>query len=372
MKIAIFHDYFGAIGGGEKVVIEMAKTLDADIITTDTEAVTKIDTGVRVISLGRTIQVPGLKQVSAAIKFYFCNFSGKYDLFIFSGNWAHYAAHRHHPNLWYCHTPVRVFYDNYEHFLNSLSFPKRLLFRFYARIFRVADRRSVSHIDHIIANSETVRMRIRQYLHRESDVIYPPVNTSKFFCSEYGDFWLAVNRLYPEKQIELQIESFRTMPDQRLVIIGGFAFGDHAAAYAKKIQTALPPNIVFLGEIPDADLYDLFARCRGLICTAKDEDFGLTPVEAMAGGKPVVAVASGGFMETVTSQTGILVDPDIPSIVSAVRRISEDPGQYHDACISRAHEFDSSVFTKKIREKINNVYKKNYPNPQQTGTDFPF
>ncbi len=107
MKIAIFHDYFGAIGGGEKVVIEMAKILDADIITTDTDAIKKIDPSVRVISLGKTIKYPGLKQISATMKFFFCDFTKKYDLFIFSGNWAHYAAHRHHPNLWYCYTPVQ-------------------------------------------------------------------------------------------------------------------------------------------------------------------------------------------------------------------------------------------------------------------------
>ncbi|HNX18488.1 MAG TPA: glycosyltransferase [Methanoregula sp.] len=356
MKIAIFHDYFGAIGGGEKVVIEMAKCLDADIITTDTDAVKKIDPHVRVISLGKTIQFSGLKQVSAAQKFYFCDFSKTYDLFIFSGNWAHYAAHRHHPNLWYCHTPVRAFYDNYERFLTTLPFLYRIFFRGYAGIFQVADKRSVSHIDHIVANSHTVLMRTRTYYNRESDVVYPPVDTLKFQCSEYGDFWLSVNRLYPEKQIELQIECFRTMPEQKLVIAGGFAQGDHAAAYAKKIQTALPPNVSFLGEIPDGELCDLFARCRGLICTAEDEDFGLTPLEAMAAGKPVVAMDSGGFRETVTPQTGILVNPDISSIIAAVRRVSENPAQYHDACIARAREFDLPQFAESIKKAAENTY----------------
>ena len=91
MKIAIFHDYFGAIGGGERVVIEIAKILDAVIITTDISAVKKIDSSVRVISLGKTFQFPVLKQISATLKFYFCDFSRDYDLFIFSGSWAHYA-----------------------------------------------------------------------------------------------------------------------------------------------------------------------------------------------------------------------------------------------------------------------------------------
>ena len=357
MRIAIFHDYFGAIGGGEKVVIEMAKCLDADIITTDTDAVKKIDPSVRVISLGNTIKYPGLKQISAILKFYFCDFSKNYDMFIFSGNWAHYAAHRHHPNLWYCHTPVRAFYDNYSHFLQMLPFFTRIFFRGYAQMFRVVDRRSISHIDRFVANSHNVKMRIRQFYNHESDIIYPPIDSLKFYFSEYGNFWLSVNRLYPEKQIELQIESFCVMPEQKLVIAGGFAQGDHSAKYAKKIQADIPPNVSFLGEITDAELCDLFAHCRGFICTAKDEDFGITPLEAMASGKPVVAVDEGGFLETVTKETGILVIPDVLSIVTAVRQISENPAQYHDACIARAREFDISVFAEQIRKKVNDMSK---------------
>ena len=355
MKIAIFHDYFGAIGGGEKVVIEMAKILDADIITTDTDALKKNDPGVRVISLGNTIKYAGLKQISATRKFYFCDFSKNYDLFIFSGNWAHYAAHRHHPNLWYCHTPVRAFYDNYTPFLRSLPFFKQNFFRIYARIFRFLDKRSISHIDYIVANSHTVQIRIKQFYNHESAVIYPSIDTSKFYFSEYGDFWLSVNRLYPEKQIELQVESFRAMPEQKLVIVGGFAHGDHSATYVKKIQTAIPQNVSFLGEITDADLRDLFAHCRGFICTAKDEDFGLTPLEAMASGKPVVAVNAGGYRETVTPDTGILIQPDVQKIIDAVRLISLDPDQYHDACVARASEFNITRFESAIQHLVKKV-----------------
>ena len=93
MKIAIFHDYFGAIGGGERVVLMMAKFLNADIITTDTDALRKMDPEVRVISLGPTPKYRGFKQIAAFLKFYLCDFSRDYDFFIFSGNWAHYAAH---------------------------------------------------------------------------------------------------------------------------------------------------------------------------------------------------------------------------------------------------------------------------------------
>jgi glycosyltransferase involved in cell wall biosynthesis len=355
VKIAIFHDYFDKLGGGEHVVLAMAKTLDADIITTDTETAKKLDPTVSIISLGKTIKIPPLKQISAALKFYFCDFSRDYDVFIFSGNWAHYAAHRHHPNVWYCHTPTRAFYDNYENFLAALPPIKRFFFRLYAHTFRFFTKRSISHIDHIIANSKNIQTRIDHYLKRKSEVIYPPVETGKFYCAAYGDFWLSVNRLYPEKQIELQIESFRTMPDCHLKIVGGHARGDHSTAYAKKIKKNPPPNVIFLNVVKEPELRDLFAHCRGLICTAHDEDFGITPLEAMASGKPVVAVDSGGFQETVKPETGMLVQPDVKSIVTAIRQISLNPGQYHDPCITRAKEFDSAVFAEKIRRTVNYI-----------------
>jgi glycosyltransferase involved in cell wall biosynthesis len=357
MKIAIFHDYFGAIGGGEKVVIEMAKILDADIITTDTDAVKKIDPSVRVISLGKTIKYPGLKQISATLKFYFCDFSKKYDLFIFSGNWAHYAAHRHHPNVWYCHIIIPLLYDQGVQFYYGESFPKIKFFKILSRFYKRIDLQSISHIDNIIANSRYIKEKINFYYQRDADVINPSVTIKKYTCHEYGDFWLSVNRIYPEKRIELQIECFKEIPEEKLVIAGGYANGDHSYSYAKKIMRNLPVNIKFLGQISESELIDLYARCKGLICTSFDEPFGITPLEAMASGKPVVAVNSGGFLETITPETGFLVQPEREMIIDAVRQISENPAQYHDACIARAREFDISVFAEQLRKKVNDITK---------------
>jgi glycosyltransferase involved in cell wall biosynthesis len=356
MKIAIFHDYFGAIGGGEKVVLQMAKILDADIITTDTDVVPKIDPTVRVISLGKTIAFPPLKQISAAVKFRTCDFSKNYDLFIFTGNWSHAAAHRHRPNLWYCYTPVRAFYDLHGAFLSQQNCITRQLFRTWTFFHRIMDQRSIAKVDRIIAISRNVQNRIHRYHHRHADVIYCPVNTSLYQCREYGNFWLSVNRLYPEKRIELQIEAFRQMPEQHLVIVGGYARGDHAAKYAEKISLNLPSNITIRGEVTDEELRDLYARCRGHICTALDEDFGLTPLEAMASGKPVVAVNEGGFTETVTPETGVLVEPSPVDIVNAIKTLNRNPESYREACIERAQKFDLRQFDRKIKRAVEDAY----------------
>jgi glycosyltransferase involved in cell wall biosynthesis len=352
MKIAIFHDYFGAIGGGEKVVIEMAKILGADIITTDTDAVKKIDSSVRVISLGNTIKFPPFKQISATIRFFFCDYSKDYDLFIFTGNWSHAAAHRHHPNIWYCYTPVRAFYDLYPTFLIRQKFLTRQLFRGWVFFHRIFDQQSIKNVDRIIAISANVRNRILKYHHRQANVIYPSVNTSLYRCIDYGNFWLSVNRLYPEKRIELQIEAFRNIPEEHLVIVGGFSQGDHAAMYADKLQQNLPANVEIRGEVTSEEIIDLYARCKAHICTALDEDYGLTPLEAMASGKPVVAVGEGGFLETITNETGIFVKPESESICNAVKKISKNPENYHDSCIARAEKFDIKKFAELLKKSI--------------------
>ena len=351
-RIAIFHDYFGAIGGGERVVITLAKILDADIITTDVDAVRKIDPSVRVRSLGKTIKFPPLKQISATLLFWLCDVSGDYDFFIFTGNWSHAAAHRHHPNLWYCYTPERAFYDLYPTFISRQNIVVRQLFRVWVLFHRYFDQRSVRHIDRIIAISQNVSERIGRYHHRDSRVIYPSIDTSQYRYAENGDFWLSVNRLYPEKRIELQIEAFRMMPEEHLRIVGGYARGDHASRYAEKIGKELPSNVILCGEVEEHELQDLYARCKGHICTALDEDYGLTPLEAMASGKPVVAVNEGGYRETVTAQTGCLVEPAVEKIIAAVRFISKDPARYRESCISRAKEFDIGEFRTQIEDAI--------------------
>lgn len=352
MRVALFHDYFGAIGGGERVVLMMAGALGADIVTTDTDALDRMDAALPAISLGRTVRVPPFKQISATKMFSFADLSDAYDFFLFSGNWAHYAARHHRPNLWYCHTPVRAFYDLYPTYAERQTFLKRQVFRSWVAVHRSLDQRSVRSVDRIVANSLNVRERVRRYYARDAEVLYPPVDTARFSCREYGDFWLSVNRLYPEKRIELQIEAFRLMPRERLIIVGGYAAGDHAAAYAGKIRENLPSNVEIRGEVPEADLIDLYARCRGLVCTAMDEDFGLTPVEAMASGKPVVAVDEGGFRETVTPETGVLAEADVGKIRDAVLAVSKDPAKYGPACIRRAEVFALPRFADRIRAMV--------------------
>jgi glycosyltransferase involved in cell wall biosynthesis len=356
VKIAIFHDYIGAIGGGEKLVLTLARGLGADVITTDVDSDSVKKMGfedVNIISLGGTVKMPPIKQISASLRFMLCDFSKKYDFFIFSGNWAHFAARKHKPNLYYCHTPVRAFYDLYEIFLRRQSFITKPLFMAWVALHRPVCEYYLKHVENIVTNSKNTQLRIKKYLHRDAEVIYPPVDTSKYTFRVSGDFWLSVNRLYPEKRVELQIEAFRQMPEEKLVIIGGFAKGDHASKYAEKIKRDIPENVELRSPIPEKELRDLYASCKGLITTAMDEDFGMTPVEAMAAGKPVVAVKEGGYLESVIDDTGLLIEPEVKYIIMAINIISKNPEKYRKACEEQARKFDESIFINNIKDRIN-------------------
>ena len=356
MRVVIFHDYFGAIGGGEKTVLTLARALNADVVTTDINWDTIEKMGfmdVKFISLGETVKIPPLKQISASVKFAKCDFYDKYDFFIFSGNWVHFAAKKHKPNLLYCHTPVRAFYDLYETFLKRQSFITGLLFRMWVTVHKPICEHYMKHVDKIVVNSINTQSRIKRYLHRDAEVIYPPIDITKYKFKEFGEFWLSVNRLYPEKRVELQIEAFRHMPEEKLIIVGGFAEGDLALKYAEKIEHNLPKKVELRGEVTEEELIDLYARCKGYITTAMDEDFGMTPIEAMAAGKPVIAVKEGGYLESVIDGvTGMLVEVDVESIVKAVGIISKTPGEYKDACLERARMFEESIFIKRMKEVI--------------------
>ncbi len=361
MKIAIFHDYIGAIGGGEKLVFTLARGLGADVITTDLNKDSIKNMGfndINIISLGETIKFPLLKQISLSIRFVLCDFSKKYDFFIFSNNWSHFAARKHKPNLWYCFSPPRVFYDLYDIFAQREPFLTRQIFRIWVALHKSISVKFVDHVENFITISGNVQKRVKKYYGRDSQIVYPAIDVSRYKFKRYGDFWLSVNRLYPEKRIELQINAFRRMPDEKLVIVGNFTKGDHSQKYASEVLKNLPKNVKLLGSVPEEIMIELYATCKGHITTAFDEDFGMTPIEAMASGKATVAVKEGGYLETIEDGvTGLLVDADVSEIVNAIKIISREPSKYKEKCIEQAGKFSVEIFLDKMKKEINAILK---------------
>lgn len=354
MKIAILYDYLQTVGGGERVVFTLAKHLPADVITTtfDESLPGRAGTpGIRVRSLGNILLQPPLKQIHASWKFARSRLDD-YDFYFLIGNWAHYAARRIHPNVYYCLTPTRSFYDQRVAMLARLPIPNRWVARMWSSIHSGFERQSIRNCDDLVAISENVRRRVQQYYGRDARVIYPPVETGRLRFEEIGDFWLSVSRMYPEKRIELQLDIFRRLPQEKLVIVGGYSAGDLAERYLGRLKP--PANVTLLGEVPEAQLLDLFARCKGFLTSAVDEDFGITPVEAMAAGKCVLATDEGGYRETVVpGKTGFLLPPDADRFAAKIRELDVSTLRtMKDACITRARAFDESVFLEKMRALV--------------------
>ena len=354
MRIAVLHDHMSFIGGGERVVLTLASAFDADLYVTDLDQSLPERAGmpaVRATEIARVPQKAPMRQNAQARAFRDASIPD-HDVYVLSGNWAVFAAPRLRPNLWYCHTPVRVFYDLRDSVLGSLSPVRRAAARRWIERRRPEYEAAVEGVDTIVANSRNVSGRIRQFLGRTSEVVYPPVDTARYRFVRVGDFWLSVNRLSHEKRIGLQMEVFRRLPRERLVVAGGPQVGARMERVVRSLDP--PQNVEFLGEVDDAKLRDLYATCRGLIATSQDEDFGLGPVEAMASGKAVVAVDEGGYRESVVHRTTGWLQPAAPERLAAcVAEASPDAlTAMRGACEARARQFDARRFVDRMRELL--------------------
>jgi glycosyltransferase involved in cell wall biosynthesis len=352
MRVAVLHDHLRFIGGGERVALTLAAAFDADLYVTDLDPALPSRAGMPSVRLHEIARVPRrapLRQDRQARAFETADIPD-HDAYVLSGNWAVFAAPRLRPNLWYCHTPVRIFYDLRDSFLSSLSRIQRPVARRWIERRRPRYERAVQDVGTIVANSRNVAGRIERFLHRKAAaVVYPPVDVSSYRFQKVGDTWLSVSRLSHEKRIDLLVEAFRRRPDERVLVVGGPQSGQSMARFVRSLRP--PDNVEFLGEIEENRLRKLYANCRGLVASAQDEDFGLAPVEAMASGKAVVAVDEGGFRESVIpGRTGWLVPPTPEALAAAIGDAAQtDLEAMRSACEARARDFDTSIFVDRMR-----------------------
>lgn len=364
MKIAIFHNYLDNIGGAEIVTLTLARELNADVYTTniDWEKIKKMGfSDVRINSIGQIPINPPFKQQFASNKFRKLNLRGKYDFYIISGDWAVSGIVHNKPNLCYVHAPIREIWDLYKYRRKNLvPWYGKPFFNLWAWYNRIFNRKYLLESDIIVCNSENTKERIKKYIGRNAKVIYPPVDTNKFYYKKNGNYWLSVNRLLDNKRVEMQIEAFKKLPHEELIIVGSYEKAKHFKLYVEHIQKIKPKNVKIFHWVNSKELIKLYANCKGFITTAKDEDFGMTAVEAMASGKPVIAPNEGGYKESVVDGiTGKLIrDINSDKLVNSIRQIGKNPEKFKKACLKRAKKYSTTNFIKQIKEVISYGDKK--------------
>jgi len=215
----------------------------------------------------------------------------------------------------YCHTPMRYLWDLYPVYRHEWthSAVKRALMAPVSNYLRLWDFASAARVDRFVANSENVRNRIWKTYRREADVIYPPVDVASCFWRAPADYYLVVSELVAYKRIDLAVRAF-SRTGRRLMVVGD-------GPEYKSLKSIAGPNVEFTGHISDAELHEVFARARAFLMPG-EEDFGMTTVEALASGKPVLAFGRGGALETVPAFGGVFFDePTQVSLLSGLERL---------------------------------------------------
>jgi len=256
----------------------------------------------------------------------------------------------------YMHSVGRMFWETSDYF-NS-EFWKRFLWVIKPFLFfiRQTDYIAAQRVDSFIANSLVTKNRINKYYHRDSVLLNPSIDTGAFKSKssiEIKEYYLVVSRLVSWKRFDIVIEAFKQSKLPLKVI------GSGSDLNRLKILSKGCKNIEFLGHIPDEEKLQMLSECKALIFP-QYEDFGITPIECMASGKPVIAYGSGGVKETVIpSKTGTFFNEQTKeSLLNALNEFDSIQFISHN-CFTQALKFDKKVFKNKLKNLLDDVYLSN-------------
>ncbi|MFH1866725.1 MAG: glycosyltransferase [Patescibacteria group bacterium] len=256
-------------------------------------------------------------------------------------------------HLCYCHSPTRYLWSDTHQYKEELEQPrliKKLLPMVLTKL-RVWDQLAAQRVDHFIANSQFVAHRIKRYYRRPATVIYPPVDVKQFTISDkIEDYFLVISRLRPYKRVDLAVKAFNKLGIPLKIIGVGEQYND-----LKKIAR---DNIEFLGQATESEKVYYLSRCKALIFP-QEEDFGITAVEALSSGRPVIAYGKGGALEIIQpGSTGVFFNEQSwEALADAVVRF--DQKKYDPVKLRRvAEKFDSTVFKERLNEFVVKVQKR--------------
>jgi glycosyltransferase involved in cell wall biosynthesis len=247
------------------------------------------------------------------------------------------------PHVCYCHSPFRYAWFEHALALDSVRPPVRPVLRRILSEYRRWDLESVRGVTAFVANSRLTQERIATYWDRDSSIVHPPVELSRFHVGEPEDFFLVVAELVSHKRIEVALNACNRVGVKVKVVGEG--------PEAKRLKATYPAGVSFLGRVSDEKLADLYARCVALI-VPNVEEFGIAAVEAQAAGRPVLAPETGGAQETVIDgETGVLIPGAVDHFAEAIRHTPWS-GFSPQACVKSANRFAPSVFRRRLVSEV--------------------
>jgi glycosyltransferase involved in cell wall biosynthesis len=363
MKVALVHDYIKEYGGAERVLETLHELYpDATVYTSvylpsylgpHKERFANWD-----IKTSWLQYLPFKAKLISPFRllspFIFRQFDFKgYDVIIVSATGAYIPnsiRKQKAVQICYCHTPPRYLYG----YATAREWRKNAIVRLGAsivnHILRIVDYHAAAKVDVFIANSAEVAGRIQKFYRRKAEIIYPPVDTAQrksHQVSEKKTYYLAGGRLARPKHIDLIV----TMATESKLPLK--VFGKAFAGYGDELKQLAGDSVTFLGEISDAEKWQLLSGAEAYIFASEDEDFGILPVEAMAVGTPVIAYRSGGVQETVLDgKTGIFFEKlTVPSLMDAIKRLQKMKID-HQVIRDHAKKFRKERFMKELSRLV--------------------
>jgi glycosyltransferase involved in cell wall biosynthesis len=368
MRVALVHYWLLGMRGGEKVLESLCRAFpEADVFTLfyDPNAVSPL---IRSRNVKASFLNPLRRAYRSLLPLMPMALEGfdlrPYDLIISSESGPAKgvltsATSRH---FCYCHTPMRYLWELYPAHLHEFggNWLRRAALAPIANYMRLWDYATAARVDGFIANSVNVKRRIWRTYRRRSSVVYPPVAVDAFRYEPAEDYFLMVAEMVPYKRLDYAIRYF-AHSGRRLKVVG-------TGPQYKSLKKLVGPTVEFCGRVTDMGLRNLYSHCRALVLPG-EEDFGITMVEALASGKPVIAVARGGALEIVGGGRGILYpESDEASLAQALRSFDRiEPQIDPQALIDYAAGFSEEVFQKRFLETIGELWSSRSRTERRSG-----
>lgn len=363
MKIAIVHDWLPFMGGAENVVTNILEVFPEAVLYTSVCNKDRLTGKLKETEIVTTHLQKKKKEIKNHRKLFpFMPTAMEsidltnYDIVISSSSSVAKSVITGPDTLHicYCHTPMRYGWEFMHNYIGELSGKgafKNKLKSYLMSFMRVWDYASSARVDIYVANSVNVAKRVKKHYRREAYVIHPPVRGNMFQISEdTKEFYLCVSRLQEYKRVDIAVKACTKM-NVPLVVIGD-------GPEQEKLKKMAGSCVKFLGRVSDDVIREYYKTCKAFLFPG-EEDYGITPLEAQASGRPVIAYGKGGVLETVIDgETGVFFkEQNVDSMIEAIKKAEKIEFQ-KEKLRKHAMEFDEVVFRDKLKRFVEEQYEK--------------